>query len=229
MRKGDTRREQILLAAETLFYVKGFEQTSVQDILDTLHFSKGGFYHHFDSKLSLLEAICSMRAEESFEAARQAVDGLHGDPVAALNALLDSAGFLRAEKLDYVGLLLRVAYREDGALMREKLKQRTLELLLPLVNEAITRGVKQGVFALPRAALAGELVLRLSMQFTDEVAYVLSKPGDETEQLADILAKLELYRHTVERMLSAPFGSIVLYDMKNLAEVCRGLSQRGQR
>ena len=67
MRKGDARRAAIIDAAERLFYLKGYEDTSVQDVLDELHLSKGGFYHHFESKLSLLEAICEKRTVASFE------------------------------------------------------------------------------------------------------------------------------------------------------------------
>lgn len=227
MKKGETRREQILLTAESLFYTKGYEQTTVQDILDKLNLSKGGFYHHFDSKLSLLEAICDMRAEESYAAAKEAVS-VTSDPVEALNLMMESGNVLRADKLDYVGLLLRVAYREDGALTREKLKQRTLALMLPLMNQIIEGGVRMGAFYLPRWSLAGELVLRLCAQFTDEVAMTVGKGGDELEMLSTILAKLELYRHTVERMLGAPFGSIVLYDMDNLATVCQRLSKRAK-
>lgn len=223
MRKGDTRREQILLTAESLFYTKGYEQTSVQDILDALHFSKGGFYHHFDSKLSLLEAICSMRAEESFETAQAAVYANQDDPIEALNAMIDSGSMFRAERLDYVSLLLRVAYREDGALMRDKLNQRTMELMLPLLDDVIAQGVQEGVFSMPHPSLAGELVLHLCAQFSDDIAHVLSRDDDEMEMIAEILARLELYRHTVERMLGAPFGTIVLYDMKNLTAVCEGL------
>lgn len=81
MRKGDARREQIMATAETLFYQKGYEQTSVQDILDALQFSKGGFYHHFESKLALLSAICEQRAQESYEAAQAAVAACAGDPL----------------------------------------------------------------------------------------------------------------------------------------------------
>jgi len=224
LKKGETRREQILLAAESLFYGKGYEKTSIQDILDALNLSKGGFYHYFDSKLSLLEAICSLRAEESVEIAREEAAKCEGDPIRELNALIVSGGMLRPDRLDYVSLLIRVAYRDDGALMRDKLKQRTLELMLPLMDQVIAGGVSSGAFFLPRAGLAGELVLRLCAQFTDEVALVLSQPGEETERLSHILAKLELYRHTVERMLSAPFGSIILYEMEHLSAVLRGLS-----
>ncbi|MFQ9805317.1 MAG: TetR/AcrR family transcriptional regulator [Christensenellales bacterium] len=43
MKKGDARRGELLAAAEKLFYTKGYENTSVQDILDAVGFSKGGF------------------------------------------------------------------------------------------------------------------------------------------------------------------------------------------
>lgn len=44
MRKGDEKRQAILDVAEKLFYTKGYEATSVQDILDVLDTSKGSFY-----------------------------------------------------------------------------------------------------------------------------------------------------------------------------------------
>ena len=52
-----SRRNEILDAARTLVYTKGYEQMSIQDILDALKISKGAFYHYFDSKPALLEAL----------------------------------------------------------------------------------------------------------------------------------------------------------------------------
>ena len=52
MKKGDARRQQILETAERLFYQNGYENTSVQAILDEMNLSKGGFYHHFESKMA---------------------------------------------------------------------------------------------------------------------------------------------------------------------------------
>ena len=45
MLKGDLRKKQILETAEKMFCRDGYEKTSVQDILDVLHLSKGSFYH----------------------------------------------------------------------------------------------------------------------------------------------------------------------------------------
>ena len=39
--------EKIVETAAQLFVEKGYEQTSIQDILDVSGLSKGGLYHHF--------------------------------------------------------------------------------------------------------------------------------------------------------------------------------------
>lgn len=223
MKKGDDRRQLLIDTAERLFYSRGYEQTSIQDILDALHFSKGGFYHHFESKFALMEAICAQRAQQSCEAARAAVEACTGDATEKLNAFFEKSGIWQSDSTDYVGLLIRVAYREDGALMREKMKQRQIELTLPVIERIIVQGVREGVFFVPRGDGVAELVLRLGMQLTDEIAYVLASGREEQDAMAAIVDKLNLYRYAIERLLGAPFGSIVLLRVENLAQIMRAV------
>ena len=89
LKKGDARRGELLAASEKLFYTKGYENTSVQDILDAVGFSKGGFYHHFDSKLAVLEAICQQRAEELCQSATTAAERKAQYPARVINALAE--------------------------------------------------------------------------------------------------------------------------------------------
>ena len=51
------RRNEILDATRRLVYTKGYEQMSVQDILDALQISKGAFYHYFGSKGEALDSL----------------------------------------------------------------------------------------------------------------------------------------------------------------------------
>src|SRR5438270_3185053 len=51
------KRNAILDVAQRLVYSKGYEQMTIQDMLDQLQISKGAFYHYFDSKQALLEAL----------------------------------------------------------------------------------------------------------------------------------------------------------------------------
>ncbi len=58
------RRNEILDVAQRLVNTKGYEQMTIQDILDDLQISKGAFYHYFDSKQALLEAIIERMVDE---------------------------------------------------------------------------------------------------------------------------------------------------------------------
>lgn len=50
-------KERIIQKGSDLFQVKGFTQTSIQDIVETLDVTKGTFYYYFTSKEELLMEI----------------------------------------------------------------------------------------------------------------------------------------------------------------------------
>ena len=216
MKKGDARRGELLAAAERLFYTKGYEKTSVQDILTEIGFSKGGFYHHFDSKLAVLDAICQQRAQACCEQARCAAEAEQDSAVDKLNALFHSAPLWSSENQSFVSLLIRVAYREDGALMREKMKQCQLDGMQALMEEIIALGVHTKEFFVTDVPAAATLLLRLYMQFTDDIAFLLAGEESETQLMDAALRKLNVYRSAIERVLVAPFGSIVLFEGREI-------------
>ncbi|MCG7586295.1 TetR/AcrR family transcriptional regulator, partial [Photobacterium sp. OFAV2-7] len=57
VKAADERRSEFITAAQTLFYSKGYESTSVNDLINAVGVSKGAFYHYFDSKQAVLEAL----------------------------------------------------------------------------------------------------------------------------------------------------------------------------
>lgn len=59
------RKRQVLLTAQRLFIEKGFNATSIQDILDAAKISKGTFYNYFASKNECLMAILEQAHIES--------------------------------------------------------------------------------------------------------------------------------------------------------------------
>lgn len=68
MRKGELTRRQIVERAAPLFNLKGYEGTSVSDLMEATGLQKGGIYRHFSSKEEL--------ATEAFDYAWQkAVSG----------------------------------------------------------------------------------------------------------------------------------------------------------
>lgn len=54
-------RNQIVDAADQLFYEQGFEHTSFSQIAEAVGISRGNFYYHFKSKDEILDAVISLR------------------------------------------------------------------------------------------------------------------------------------------------------------------------
>jgi len=57
-------REKILLVASELFLEKGYDKTSMQDIVNALGMSKGAVFHHFSSKDEIFEMVMTKLAIE---------------------------------------------------------------------------------------------------------------------------------------------------------------------
>ena len=65
-RKRISTKSRIVKAAWNLFYKKGYEQTTVEDIINASRTSKGTFYHYFKGKESLLNSL-SYLFDEKYE------------------------------------------------------------------------------------------------------------------------------------------------------------------
>ncbi len=220
MKKGELRREQILEGAAALFDEVGYEETSLQDILDRLNLSKGGFYHYFESKLALMEAICDVCGERCGERAREALERCAPDVISRLNTVLGLAGIWRESDPHGVTERLRIENMAAGQDRFSLLRlQREREALLPWLNAVIAEGIRQDLFYLPHSEMAGELILRLCGMLSGDFVRMMRHPERRSEGFPRaILSRLELYRHAVERILGAPFGTVVICEFGNLQE-----------
>lgn len=227
MKKGLQRRQDILDAAEQLFYSKGYEATAVQDILDVLALSKGGFYHHFESKAQLLEAILAEKAQAMLARAEAALSGCAGSAADRLNVLFEHLGpWQQDERADYVLLLMQIAEREEGTALQDGLRRKTLDSALPVLSGIIRSGVAESTFFTPHPDTIGALILHLTLRLDDEILRLLARHSDP---LPHILALLEVYRHAVERLLDAPFGTIVLHSLPAMSRLCDTVAAQRRR
>lgn len=53
-------KSKIVSASWELFYENGYENTTIEDIVDRSHTSKGTFYHYFESKKDLLSTLSTL-------------------------------------------------------------------------------------------------------------------------------------------------------------------------
>jgi len=80
-------RQEILRAAARLFQQRGYDATSMNDVAAALKLSKGGLYHHFQSKDEILYEIMNHAMEITQDRVLNPVRGI-ADPEERLRALI---------------------------------------------------------------------------------------------------------------------------------------------
>ena len=80
-------RQEILRTAARLFQQRGYDATSMNDVAAALKLSKGGLYHHFQSKDEILYEIMNHAMEITEERVLKPVRGI-ADPGDRLRALI---------------------------------------------------------------------------------------------------------------------------------------------
>lgn len=217
MKKGEIKKQEILQTAEMMFCRKGYEKTSVQDILDALHTSKGSFYHHYASKELLLEEICRARVKNGAE---QILSGL-SDTVPAvenINRIFSGAMPLNGENLSFLRMILPVFILPEGRQIRAGYTEALTESMLSSTVKEIARGNETGEFFCTDPMLSAEVCWLLIHDCWIRICMMIirnEQAAAETDP-SELLSITDHYRHSVERLLSAPFGSIRLMNLDEL-------------
>jgi TetR/AcrR family transcriptional repressor of nem operon len=89
-RDGKSTREAVLKAATRLIHVRGYQNTSLDDVLRESGVGKGNFYHHFRSKedlgYAILDQVVASFLERTLEPCFSSVEGSR---LAQIRCLLD--------------------------------------------------------------------------------------------------------------------------------------------
>ena len=83
--KGRATRDRLIEAGREAFGTRGYDATSIAEILDAAGVAKGALYHHFDTKAALFDAVLDRVVQEIAEAAADRARRAP-DPAASLKA-----------------------------------------------------------------------------------------------------------------------------------------------
>ncbi|MGT2884387.1 TetR/AcrR family transcriptional regulator [Streptococcus ferus] len=192
-----SKKEQILDKALHLFLEKGFDKTSISDILDSLNIARGTLYYHFESKEAIMDAIIARQAQKVIQKVEKIVDD-HSLPVYdKLFALFAAMNFSDLnggqQMIDYLN-------QPQNALFHEKNNQMIVEKISPLLAQVIEEGIQKTNFENPFPLYTAEMILILIIGFLDNRLADLSQE--------ELLERMDSLLHNIERLLGAPEGAL---------------------
>ena len=212
------KRKEILAAAQKLIYTSGYEQMSIQDMLDELNISKGAFYHYFDSKQALLDGLVDRMIDDAELVLRPILESDDLPAIEKLKRYFEAGNRWKVSQKSFMLDLLRVWYTDSNALLRQKQEAAAVKRIAPMLADIIRQGISEGVFTTAHPDQIGSMVWGLAQGISDNVAEILLPIEPPPDALPRLQAILSAYSEALERMLGAPPGSLHLADLELLKE-----------
>ncbi len=216
------RRNEILTAAMRFIYSKGYEQMTIQDILGTLQISKGAFYHYFNSKGELLEALIErMVVDEALPILNRIVEHPEKSALEKLHEYFDAGARWKTTQKSFMLAVLRVWMADENAIVRQKLFTMSSRMVTPLLSRIIRQGVAEGVFTTPYPDQVCQVIFYLSQGLSDTILGMLisdEKDRDATKIESAIYEYTNALNDAMERILGSPKGSVHLVAPATLNE-----------
>lgn len=165
VKEPEERRAEILEAARRMFGEKGYDATSVSDIVKSLGVSQGTFYWYFKSKEEAFHEIAHLYADERMTDVAAIVNR---DDLSALEKIKAVFGSFTARDEGERELVERVHTPGEHAL-HDHMVREVANRIIPLLAALIEQGVEEGVFvtSYPAEAAAFMIAMGSVQDFVD--------------------------------------------------------------
>jgi len=186
------RLNEILDVSEKLFTSKGYEKTTVNDILNGVGIGKGTFYHYFKSKEEVINAVITRMASIAKTACQEIAD---------MPELSAHEKFIKVFT-DQPGSndeIIEQLHHDDNSALHIKSLTETILAISPAMAQIIKQGVDEGVYhtRYPKE----------SFEFIYAGAQFMLDPAIFQWSMDELLRKVKAFVHIIETVLGAEKGS----------------------
>ena len=159
--KGEKRKQELLDIAYRLFVQKGYEETSIDEIIAQAHIAKGTYYYHFPSKEATLEAVIDMMINNEVKRAQEILSATIPVPQKLVGVITS----LRPEQNE--NNIADALNKRENIVMHDKVSRRIVDEAVPLLAQVVSEGIAQGVFTCDHIEERVRMILIMSNHLFD--------------------------------------------------------------
>ena len=194
MKKGEKRKKELLKIAYDMFLTQGYENTSVDEIIEKAQIAKGTYYYYFKSKEQMLEEVIDMMIDSETEMAKQII----ATDIPVPQKIVGIIASIKPTEAEQP--IKNALFQPENLLMHHKVRQKLINVLTPLLSEVIKEGVKEGIFECDNISERVKMLLIISDSTFNE--------GTFSEQ------DISVFIDVTEKLLGAEKGTMsFIYDL----------------
>lgn len=191
--KKNERKQELLKIAYNMFLTKGYDNTSIDDIINEAQIAKGTYYYYFESKEQTLEEVINMMINEEVESAK----GILNMPISIPEKLVGVITSLRPKTHEQE--MQNILNKKENIVMHEKINNRIIEEAIPLLEQVVNDGIKINIFNCNHIKERLRMLLIMSNELFDSDKFNIND--------------VEVFIDTAEKMLGAKEGTLQFIKM----------------
>ena len=188
MKKGEQRKLELLKIAYDLFLSEGYENTSVDTIIERAGIAKGTYYYYFESKEAMLEEVCMMMIDGESEKAMQIAEA----DIPLPQKIIGIISSFRPEQKEKT--ITDTLNSPENILMHDKVNKRIVEVVAPILTKVAEQGIEEGIIDCDNVYERVRMLLIISNTLFDDYKV--------TERDVDVFIDM------IEKLLGAKKGTM---------------------
>lgn len=204
VKEAEERRSEILDAAEKLFAVKGFDNTSTGDILDAVGIARGTLYYHFKSKEDILDGVIQRITDRLILDASKIV---RKKELPVLERLTKAILSLNVES-KIGNEIMEQVHRPQNALMHQKMQTTLLAGINPILTELMEEGIQQGICHTQYPESMVEMTILYANTVFDDLNMASLTHEQQERKIAGFIYNVERLMGMAEGTMQEPIMAI---------------------
>ena len=193
VKEAEERRNEILDVAERLFSTKGFDNTSTKETQNENAIPRRPLYYQYQSKEDILDAMTDRMVGQMFVKAKELAAQKNIPVLQRLTIMIKALNVSG----DWGDQLMEQIHKPQNALMHQKIQEKLLAEMNPLLTGLIEEGIAQGICGTDYPAEVAEMTfLYANTVFDDLMEY-----SEEEKR-----RKIEAFIYNLERLLKMEQG-----------------------
>ena len=149
----------------------------------------------------------------------QIVHDPHLSALDKLQRFFASLTYFKTERKTFLLALLQVWYKDENAIVREKVRKDGNKLIIPMLTLIIHQGIQEGVLTPPFPEHAAEIVMSIAQGLQEPlVELLLFSHEPEHQALPRIESTASAYNDAFEHVLGVPKHSFSIVDADTLKD-----------
>jgi AcrR family transcriptional regulator len=212
----DERRSELVASAQQLFFTKGYENTSVSEIVGSVGVAQGTFYYYFDSKQAILEAVVEELAAQTMAVVRPVIADPNMDATTKLNLIFQLPIIWKTGKKEELLVIARTMGMPENLPLQHRLGDELTRRVASEFALVVVQGIQEGVFDTEYPQLTTEHAFAVMTAASDRILDILINQGQYEDPALEAWNRIRAAQTAIERLLGAPCGSLFLTDKENL-------------